>query len=603
MNTPVKLWLLKIYRYWNIRFYHLIKWTSEHISQRNYLIIVSIIIGLVAGLVAVLLKVLVHTVREWMYGNDPTSGRLGFVFFPLVGILLTVLYVRFLLKKPLGSGLSDLLYAIGRNKIKIPLYDTYAHVITSSLTVGFGGSVGLEAPIIRTGSAIGANLADLLRVGRKKQTLFLACGAAAGMAAIFNSPIGGGVFAFEVLLVEVAVHSFIPLLIAAATGAVVAKLLFYEQLFFLPTDGWRFEALPFYFLIGGICGFAAVYMIRTTIRMKNYFSQNERPLLQIGLGALGLGLLIFLMPPLFGEGYDTINNLLQGKFTALADRSPFYQYLQKEWLLLIFAVLLLLAKAFASAFTIGLGGNGGVFAPSMFTGALLGFVFAHAINMTGWIELRTANFMAVAMAGLLSGVFKSPLTGIFLIAEITGGYTLFVPLMLVSAIAYFTSNYFEPYSVFTTELYQKGLWVPPHERDRSILQTMSVAPLVETNFRVIHPEQTLRQFVKTIAKSRRNVFPVVDANGMFKGVILLDDVREIMFETALYDSTLVHDIMHNPPATVDLHEPMDKVMDKFEHYQAWNLPVVDQGRYLGFVSKSTIFNQYRQMLIERSRET
>lgn len=596
-------WFIKIIRYLNIQFYRLIKWVSERIAQPNYLIIVSIIIGIVSGLVAVVLKVLVHTVREWMYGNDPTSGRLGFVFFPLIGIMLTVLYVRFLLKKPLTPGLTRLLYAIARKKLNIPKYETYAHVITSSLTVGFGGSVGLEAPIVRTGSAIGANLAELLRVGRKKQTLFLACGAAAGMSAIFNSPVGGVIFAFEVLLTEVAVHSFIPLLISAATGAVVAKMLYYEQLFFLPTVEWNVEAIPFYFLVGGVCGLASVYMIRTTIRMKTYFSKKDRPLLQIGLGGLALGLMIFLMPPLFGEGYDTINNLLQGKFSALADRTIFYNFLQNEWVLLLFAVLILLAKGFASAFTIGLGGNGGVFAPSMFTGALLGFVFAHALNLTGWVELREANFMAVAMAGLLSGVFKSPLTGIFLIAEITGGYALFVPLMLVSAISYFISNYFEPYSVFTSELYKKGQWVPTHERDLNILKNMSVKPLIENNFLTIQPDQTLGEFIKIIAKSKRNVFPVVNEEGYFKGIVLLDDVREIMFDTELYDKKTVKDIMHNPPAMVEISEPMEKVMDKFERHQAWNLPVVNNGYYIGFVSKSSIFNQYRQMLIERSKET
>ncbi|MDX1943380.1 MAG: chloride channel protein, partial [Saprospiraceae bacterium] len=495
------------------------------------------------------------------------------------------------------------LHAIAQKKINIPTYETYAHVITSSLTVGFGGSVGLEAPIVRTGSAIGSNLANLLQVGRKKQALFLACGAAAGMGAIFNSPIGGVIFAFEVLLAEVAIHSFIPLLISSATGAVVAKLLYYEQIFFLPTDGWRVQAIPFYLMIGALCGLVSVYMIRITIRMKTYFSKKDRPLIQVGLGGLALGLMIFLMPPLFGEGYDTINNLLQGKYLALADRSPFYNFLQNEWLLLLFALLILFTKAFATAFTIGLGGNGGVFAPSMFTGAMLGFVFAHAINLTGLVELREANFMAVAMGGLLSGVFKSPLTGIFLIAEITGGYALFVPLMLVSAMAYFVSIYFEPYSVFTTELYRKGLWVPAHERDQRILKNMSVEPLVETNFGAIKPNFTLGEFVKIIAKSNRNVFPVIDKNGYFKGIVLLDDVREIMFDTNLYDTTTVHDIMHNPPAIVELYESMEKVMDKFELHQAWNLPVVDKGRYVGFVSKSTIFNQYRQMLIERSKET
>lgn len=594
--------LTRLYRYLKIQTYRLVKWISERISQPNYIIIVSIIIGLVSGLVAVLLKVLVHTLRAWMYGNDPTSGRLGFVFFPIIGIVLTVIYGRFLVGKLVDSNLGSLIHSISRKKINIPINETYIHVISSSLTVGFGGSVGLEAPIIRTGSAIGSNLARILQVGRKKQTLFLACGAAAGMSAIFNSPIGGVIFAFEVLLTEVAVHSFIPLLISAATGAVVARMLYYEQLFFIQSFDWNVEGIPLYLLLGGLCGLLSVYMIRTNIRLKNYFANAERPLLQVGIGGLALGLLIFLMPPLFGEGYDTINNLLGGRLSALADRSPFYQFLQNDWLLLSFAFIILLAKAFASAFTLGIGGNGGVFAPSMFTGALLGYVFAHAINLTGWMNLHEDQFMAVAMAGLLSGVFKSPLTGIFMIAEITGGYVLFVPLMLVSAISYFISNYFESHSIFTKELYQKGLWVPAHERDRSILKTMSVEPLVETNFKTIKPEQTLGEFVKKIAKSRRNVFPVIDDEGMFQGIVLLDDVREIMFDSDLYDKKMVKELMHNPPATVDISDPMEQVMDKFEYHNAWNLPVVDRGRYVGFVSKSSIFNQYRKMLIDRSKE-
>jgi len=596
-------WMTRLYRFVKVQSYRAVKWVSERIAQPNYLIIVSIIIGLVSGLVAVLLKVLVGTVREWMYGNDPTSGRLGFVFFPIIGIVLTVIYGRFLVGHLVYSNLGALIRAIGLKNINLPIRETYIHVISSSLTVGFGGSVGLEAPIIRTGSAIGSNLARILQVGRKKQTLFLACGAAAGMSAIFNSPIGGVIFAFEVLLTEVAIHSFIPLLISAATGAVVAKLLYYEQLFFLPSMDWDVNAIPFYLLIGALCGLLSVYMIRTNIRLKNYFANRERPLLQVGFGGLALGLMIFLMPPLFGEGYDTINKLLGGNLIGLAERSPFYSFLKNEWVLLGFVTLILFAKAFASAFTLGIGGNGGVFAPSMFTGALLGFVFAHAINLSGWFSLREEHFMAVAMAGLLSGVFKSPLTGIFMIAEITGGYTLFVPLMIVSAIAYFSSNYFEPYSIFTKELYQKGLWVPAHERDRSILKNMSVEPLIERNFRTVKPEDTLGEFVRQIEKSRRNIFPVVNAARQFQGIVLLDDVREIMFDTELYGQTLVRDLMHHPPDTVDIKEPMEQVMEKFEYHNAWNLPVLDQGRYIGFVSKSSIFNRYRQLLIDRSRET
>lgn len=595
-------WLQKYYRYVRLSSFRLVRWFATRISNRNYQIIVSIIIGLVSGLVAVGLKFLVFLLKEWIQGPDPTRERLLFVFLPLGGVLCTIVFVSFLLRRPVNPGLSELIYAISRKKVNLPRYETYAHAVSSALTVGFGGSVGMEAPIIRTGSAIGANLARMLQVGRKRQTLFLACGAAAGMSAIFNSPVAGVVFAFEVLLTDMALHSFIPLLISAATGAVVAKLLYYEQLFFLPTKDWSINGIPFYLLLGVLCGLLSVIMIRTNLRITAYFDSLKRPIVKIGLGGLAIGLLIFLMPPLFGEGYETVNNLLAGHAQAIVEHSPFYWLYEEPLFLIAFALAALIAKIFASSITIAIGGNGGVFAPSMFLGATLGFAFAHSINLLGWIELREANFIAVAMAGLLSGVFKSPLTAIFFIAELTGGYGLFVPLMLASALSYFVSLYFEPHSIFTRELFQKGLWAPAHERDLNILKEMDLRGLLETNFRPVYPGISLGDFVKTIAKSRRNVFPVVDEEGLIKGIVLLDDVREIMFDADKYDKVFVRDVMHNPPAIIDINDPMEKVMQQFDFHGAWNLPVADQGRYLGFVSKSSVFNRYRELLIVRSGE-
>ncbi len=595
-------WPHKVYRFFRRLSYRLIRWLATHISNRNYQIIVSIIIGIVSGLVAVGLKFLVALLKDWIEGTDPTREQLLFVFLPLGGILLTILFVRVILRRNLTTGLSGLIYAISNKKVNLPKYETYAHVVSSSLTVGFGGSVGLEAPIIRTGSAIGANLARILQVGRKRQTLFLACGAAAGMSAIFNSPVAGVIFAFEVLLAEMALHSFIPLLISAATGAVIAKMLYYEQLFFLPTLDWALEAIPFYLLMGALCGLLSVIMIRANIRISNYFINVKNPFVKLGLGGLSLGLLIFLMPPLFGEGYDTVNSLLAGNPQYLVEHSPFYFLSDNQLILLLFALIMLVAKIFASSITIAIGGNGGVFAPSMFLGASLGFVFAQAVNMLDIVTLQEANFIAVAMAGLLSGVFKSPLTGIFFIAELTGGYGLFVPLMLVSALSYFVSIYFEPHSIFTRELFERGLWAPPHERDLNILKAMDLRGLLETNFRKVHPDMPLGEFVKEIAKSRRNIFPVVDDDNMLKGIVLLDDVREVMFESGKYDKAYVRDFMHNPPTIIDVSEPMEKVMKQFDFHNAWNLPVADRGRYLGFVSKSSVFNRYRELLIVRSQE-
>lgn len=594
---PPPYWIRK-WRYLSLRW---LRWGSEHISPRNYQILVSIIIGLVSGLMAVGLKFLVHVVRDWAKGNDPTSERWGFVFFPVIGIGLTIVFVRFVLRYPLDSGLSSLIYAISRKRVNLPPREMYAHVVASSLTVGLGGSVGLEAPIVRTGSAIGANLARLLGVGRKRQTLFLACGAAAGMAAIFNSPIAGVIFSLEVLLTEIAIPSFIPIIIAAATGAVVAKVLYFEQIFFLPIRDWEVESLPFYVALGIGCGLLSVYIIRLTGWLTERLTQWIPGLIsRILASGVALGVLVFLMPPLFGEGYETINALLAGHPASVLDHSLFYGMSSNPWLIIGFAVSLVLAKAVATSITIAGGGAGGKFAPTMFTGALWGFVFVQTTQALGWAELRGPNFMVAGMAGMLSGVFKSPLTGIFLIAEITGGYTLFVPLMLVSALGYFISLYFEPHSTFTRELAFKGLWAPSHERDWHILKDLEIRPLVETNFTPVYPKQKLGDFVKVIAQSKRSVFPVVNEEKHFLGVVLLDDVREVMFDTDQYEILTVEEIMHNPPAVVDVNEPMSKVMEKFDYFQAWNLPVVDEGLYVGFVSKSHIFNAYRQSLIDRS---
>lgn len=601
MHTPPSSRMLN-YRYWRLMANRGVRWVSDRISQRNYQILVSIVIGIVAGVAAVLIKISIHELRELLFGKKITGGQWAFVFLPTLGVLFTLFFVRRILKKQLVSGLSGLIHSISQKKVNLPRYETYAHAIASSLTVGFGGSVGLEAPIVRTGSAIGANLAGMLRVGRNKQTLFLACGAAGGMAAIFNSPVAGVIFAFEVLLTDIALSSFIPLLISAATGAVISRLFYFEQIFFFSTEGWKASGIPFYVILGILCGLTSAYMIRMIIYFGKLVSKIQGTFVKIALGGLALGLLIFLMPPLFGEGYQSVNDLLAGRFYSLADHSPFFRVADETWFILLFGTALVLTKAMASSITLAIGGNGGTFAPSMFTGAMLGFVFSHTVNHMGLVYLNEPNFIAVGMAGVLSGVFKSPLTGIFLIAEITGGYALFVPLMIVSALSYFTSHYFEPQSIFTRDLFQKGLWAPPHERDLNILKNLELKPLIETNFSILSPDMTLGKFVEVISKSKRNVFPVVNDQGLFKGIVLLDDVREIMFDQEKYEEITIRELMHNPPALVDIADSMEHIMHLFDYHKAWNLPVADQGMYLGFVSKSSVFNQYRQRLIDSGKE-
>ncbi|RME06049.1 MAG: chloride channel protein, partial [Bacteroidetes bacterium] len=573
MNNEAKSGFLRLVKaFWKRK----IHWVASHTSERNYQIVVAIMIGLVSGLAAVVLKYAVAVVRDWIYGGDPTHWSVWFVFLPVLGVLLCVGYVRYVLRKPLEFGASVLIRDIAQRKFNLPRYETYAHIISSSLTVGFGGSVGLEAPIMRTGAAIGTNVASALHAGRRRKTLFLACGVAGGMAAIFNSPVAGVIFAFEVFLTGTALSSFIPLLIASATGAVVARVLYYEQLFYLPTTGWEAGTLPYYILLGIACGLLSTFMLRTITAIRTYFRKYDLQRYKTLIGGLTLGGLIFLFPPLFGEGYDTINLLLKGDYQAIASHSIFYEWCSDIRVVLLFAMAVLFTKSVAAATTLGMGGNGGSFAPSMLSGALLGFVFAMGINLLGFEQLHVEDFIAVGMGGVLSGLLKAPLTGIFLIAEITGGYLLFVPLMLVSAVSYFVSFYFEPHSLYTRRLYRQGIWIPSHEKDRQVLKNMHLRQMLETNFSVVHPDDSLKTLVNTIAHCRRNLFPVIDDEGRLAGILTLDDVRDLIFKPELYDEVLVKEIMYQPPAKLNISESMDQVMEIFEQTHAWNLPVVDE---------------------------
>lgn len=588
------------------RFYRWLRLWAYQLSQRvhpsNYRMILAILIGITSGFMAVGVKVSVHFLERWLEQQDVQSGHYAYVAFPVIGIVLTWFFIRWVLRKKLNTSLTELIYAIYAKRINLPGYQMYAHAISSVFTVGFGGSAGLEAPIVLTSSAIGNNLAGFMRAGRSKRILFMACGTAAGMAAIFNTPVAGVIFAFEVLMLDLAVNAFIPLLISAASGAVIGRMLYPGQIIAFQTEGWTPQAIPLYALLGIFCGLLSVFFIRFYLRRMQCFerrSQQNRTSMFVA-GALLLGLLIYLMPPLYGEGYSVVNDLLKGQYSSLLNHTYFYHLSDNIWFLLIFTSLLIFAKALTTSLTLGIGGHGGIFAPTMFMGALLGFVFAHSLNTLGLVSLSEANFIAVAMAGALSGVIKAPLTGIFLIAEITGGYSLIVPLMIVSAVAYFVAYFFEPHSIFTKELANKGMWVPPHERDKHILKNMKLEDLVETNFHVLHPNQTLGELVKVIAKSRRNLFPVVDMDGYFLGIILLDDVRNRMFNREEYQQVYVRDFMHMPQTTADINDPMDTVMEKFDYYNIWNIPVLKSGRYIGFVSKSSVFNQYRDLLRNQS---
>ena len=574
----------------------LIAWQKKHIGNTTFLIIASSIVGVFSALAAVFLKLFVHQMHripDLFYKWSNTT--LWYIILPLIGILLTVLFVKVFLKGHLEKGLGSILFSIARGSSKISKNKIYSHIVTSGFTIGLGGSAGLEAPIVITGSAIGSNLANFFNFGYKERTLLLACGAASGIAAVFDCPIAGVIFAIEVLLTDITIPVFIPLLISTASSIIVSKLLYKGQLFYLVTNDWAYHAIPFYILLGVICGFLAVYMTRITIAAEGYFESKKKVLPKAIIGGLSLGILIFLFPPLYGEGYSSISSLLNGNFTALFSNSLFISVKDNPWLLLLFTALIILLKVIATSVTVGSGGNGGIFAPSLFTGALTGFGLAFFINTTGISNLNIQNFIVVGMAGIMSGVVHAPLTAIFLIAEITGGYILFVPLMIVSALSFFISRYFEPYTIYTKNLAKKGHLFTDN-KDSNILKQLNLDQLIETEFVPVLITDTFPTLIEAFTKSKRNFFPVIDKAENFIGIIQLESFKEFMFRPELYDEMKINDFIIKELITIDLYESMETAIGKFEQSNLWNLPVLNGTKYVGFISRSNILSYYRRIL-------
>jgi len=570
-------------------------------SNKTSVIILSIIIGALAGIIAVVLKSSVSFSHELALSiMERYSIKIVFIL-PLIGVLLTVLFVQFFFKGVHTKGLSDIIHSIAKGKVDIPFQRTYSHIIASTLTVGLGGSVGLEAPIAATGAAIGANIGKSLKMNYKFKTLFIACGTAAGISAIFNSPLAGVIFAFEVLVSEISVPFLIPVLISSATAAVFSNFMHSGQLFILVTQGWQLQALPFYILLGVFCGLISAYTIRSTFYIEKYFHTIKNRYFRAIVGGLGVSFLVFLFLPLFGEGYLSVKQVLHTEYYSLVQNSIFSIPLPFDWFLLLFVFLLILLKPIASGLTVGAGGDGGIIAPSLFMGAMSGFFLAQLFRTLGLIDLNTSNFIAVGMAGILAGVIRAPLTGIFLIAEITGGYILFVPLMIVVSTSFFISKYFEKNSVYTKVLFEEG-YDDVTNKDAALLSKISISELIEKDFSTVNPNATLAQFLEVMTHSKRNVFPVVDETNNYLGLIYLDDVREVILEKELYDILLVYEIMRNDGLTCEVDESMHAVIDKFEQNSTWNLPVVQDGKYVGFVSKSAVLTLYRQHVVHQAEE-
>ncbi len=576
----------------------LILYVHDKLSPRHFFILSSIIVGLTSGLAAIFLKYFVHSIETLVtYYSHNYEEFFLFTLFPIIGIGLTVFYIHRFLHGNFKKGSAEIVYAITKKSSVLPSSQMYTNLITSALTVGFGGSTGLESPMVSTGAAIGSNYGRVYGLSYKEKTILLACGAAAGISAAFNSPIAGVLFAVEVLLTDVSASAFIPLIIAAASGALLSKIILSEGviLSFALQQPFNYHNVPFYIALGILTGFMALYYTRTFEWIDAKIKSIRNIWVRVISGGLMLSVLLLIFPPLFGEGYETIKTLSDLHPAELAQNSLIQRFISSDYTLLIFLGCLAFLKCVAAALTIGSGGNGGSFGPSLFMGAYLGFVFARIINMLGLSYIPETNFTLVAMAGMLSGVFYAPLTAIFLIAEITGGYELMIPLMLVSAISLTVVNYFEPLSMEAKKLSEK-LKSPVEDRDKTLLNRLDLTELIETNFSTIHPEATLQELVKVISNSKRNIFPVL-SNEELKGLVFLDNVRNIIFKHDQYDKVFVQDLMTTPQAVIHANENLHNILKKFDETNQWNLPVVENNKYLGFVSKSSILTKYREELM------
>ena len=585
----------------------MIEWRERHISEKHLVLLLSFFVGAFSAAAAGLLKSFIHIIQQLVEGHLIAGGHTWwYLITPVIGITLAALFVKYIVRDDISHGITKILYAISQRKSIIKPHNMWSSVVGSGLTIGFGGSVGAEAPIVLTGAAIGSNLAKAFRLNQKTMMLMIGCGAAGAIGGIFKAPIAGLVFTLEVLMMDLTMTSVAPLLISSVTATAISYLLTGVDPMFpiAAADPFLVKRIPWYLILGAICGLVSLYFTRGMNHLEQWMKHSIQSMWgKLLVGGAMLSMLIFLFPPLYGEGYDVIRQLINGDCMTAIVNSPLSQFLSfnPQLVLVGYFVAIILLKIVASVATNGAGGVGGIFAPSLFMGAIVGFVTARLMIMMG-LSVSEANFALVGMAGLMSGVMHAPLTGIFLIAELTGGYHLFMPLMIVSVISYLTIMLFEPHSLYAMRLAQKGELLT-HNKDRNVLTLLKMDSVLETDFITIFPEMTLGQLVKVISTSNRNVFPVVDNDGHLRGILLLDEVRNIMFQPRLYKRFTVEQLMTSPAAVLSSNMPMEKVMETFEDTGAWNLPVVDEERkYLGFVSKSKIFNSYRHVLVHFSEE-
>jgi len=579
------------------------QYRKSKISNRNFLIVLAVIVGVLAGLAAAVLKSLTHHIEEFLQSDWHWKYKYYLYFiFPMIGIFLTVLYIKYFIRKSkFETGLTPLLYAISKKSSRVEPHNIYSQIITAAITVGFGGSTGLEAPIVTSGSAIGSNLGRFLGLSYREITMLVACGAAAGIAGAFNSPVAGIVFAIEILLPEFTIPAFIPLLLSAATAAVVARLFYTQQLFFLVTEGWQVNALFYYVLLAGFIGLFSIYFTKANYAIKGFFYKIKHPYAKVIIGGLLLGAMVFLFPTLYGEGYITIKALLKGDYLSVINNSIFSAYNNIPALVILFTVVTIFMKSIATLVTLGAGGNGGTFAPSLIMGGLIGFIFAYIVNLSGLAHLNVSNFIVAGMAAALGSIMHAPLTGIFLIAEITGGYILMVPLMITTAISYAINRSSQKHSIYTKALADKGELLSHEDKDTTVLNQMKLKYLIEKNYPHFNMNDTPSLRMNEMLQSHKNICAVTDEAGDFKGIIYVEELFNEMMSNGEKDSITASHLVRSAPDLIHENEDLKSVLQKMEEDNVWILPVVDEAnRYVGFVSKTAIFNKYRALLMRQN---
>ena len=578
------------------------RWRLKHFSERGFLTLLSFFVGILSGLAAVVIKNTVRFTQQMV--NSLVSNEVhNYIYFalPILGIFLAIVVVKYVVRSEVRHGIPNVLHAISKQKGKIRFHNLYSSVITSSLTVGFGGSVGLEGPTVATGTAWGSWLAKVFRLNYKNTILILACACAGAMAAIFKAPIAAIVFAVEVIMIDLTVFSLVPLLLASATAVVVSYFFLGQDVLypFQVVHAFELGDLPYYIILGIIAGFVSVYFTKMYLFIHDIFVKLKNNRTKLVVGGVSLGGLIFLFPSLYGEGYEAINECLAGNLSYLFDNSLFYSLREEIWAAMLLIAVVILLKIVATSLTFGAGGIGGIFAPTLFMGVNTGMLFAMIVNRLGIREVVSNNFALIGMAGLIAGVLHAPLTGIFLIADISGGYQLFVPLMITSTFSYLVVRTFTPNSVYHIQLARRKELLT-HDKDANVLQMMDVRKLIETDFEVLSPDATLRDLTEAISRNHRNLFPVCDNNGVMVGMIKMDDVRSMIFNHDLYDKIRIRELMYMPEYSIDPNDNMEVVTKKFEISGRYNLAVLENGKYLGFISRARVFTRYRKQIIHVS---